>query len=140
MFSRRCLLLSTCFVVFLFAYAASVSNESDRKKTAFVDRDGDGINDNNPDINGNGIPDLIESGNEKKEPVQSLLGDVFNSAKMLEDIGDLRSNSDKFGSLSFKTRALTQRCRGFGSEQDEFGPGGGIGSMTGGCVGGACLR
>ncbi len=130
-------------MVFLFPPAVSAANTEEPKKAAYVDLDGDGFNDNLADNNSNGIPDRYERGKSDAvlPKMGSVLGDVFNSEKSLAGLEDLRSNEDRFGQRKFRTQALSQRCHGFGAEQD-FGPGNGIGCGSlgghGGCAGGAC--
>lgn len=138
------------FLVFIFLFAfltlpsiASTANTEGAKKAAFVDLDGDGFNDNLADNNSDGIPDRYEWGKSDATPpaVGSALGDVFNSNVSMAGIEDIRSNEEKFGQRKFRTQSLSQRCHGFGGEQD-FGPGNGIGCGSlgghGGCSGGAC--
>ena len=117
----------------------------DAKDTEFVDFDGDGINDNESDNDGNSIPDCFENKDsitENSEPeVRSILGNVFNSDKSFKNNIALRTNTDKFGSMAFKIRGIPQRCHGFGTV-DEFGSGTAVGvsSSSSGCVGGVCIR
>jgi len=123
--------------------AVSVADKEKPKKAAFVDLDGDGFNDNLADNNSDGIPDRYERGKSDASmpAIGSALGDVFNSDASMAGLEDLSSNEDRFGQRKFRTRSLSQRCHGFGAEQD-FGPGNGIGCGSlgghGGCAGGAC--
>lgn len=130
-------------LILSFGLTSSVMAEEMTAQTDFVDLDGDGIDDNETDNDGNSIPDCFEGKDGDFEPVEvrSILGNVFNSEKSLKDPVDLRTNTDKFGSLAFKARGLPQRCCGFGT-QDEFGSESGLGisSGSGGCAGGVCVR
>ncbi len=130
-------------IFFLLPPAPSTANMEEPQKTAFVDLDGDGFNDNLADNNGDGIPDRYEWGKSDVSlpRVGSVLGDVFSSEISMAGMEDLRSNEERFGQRKFRTQSLSQRCHGFGAEQD-FGPGNGIGCGSlgghGGCSGGAC--
>jgi hypothetical protein len=127
----------------LFPASLAVADRQATEKTeGYIDLDGDGINDNDPDNNGNSIPDQFESEDVDPEgAVRSILGNVFNSDVAFKDEIDLRTNSDKFGSLIFRTRGLPQRCRALATE-NEFDSGSetGITSGAAGCVGGVCIR
>lgn len=132
------------FIAFLLLPSiATTANTESAKKAAFVDLDGDGFNDNLADNNSDGIPDRYEFGKSDAAlpAVGSALGDVFNSNVSMAGLEDIRSNEEKFGQRKFRTQSLSQRCHGFGGEQD-FGPGNGIGCGSlgghGGCSGGAC--
>ena len=139
------LLILIMSMLALGLFISSAAFAEDNTKPAFVDLDGDGIDDNETDNDGNSIPDCFEgktnTDSENSETVRSILGNVFNSDLTLTSSEDLRTNADKFGSLAFKTRGLPQRCLGFGTE-DEFGSGSGIGLSSGssGCAGGVCVR
>jgi hypothetical protein len=136
-------LLFLLLIIFLTAPPALSAEAVSAPKAAFVDLDGDGFNDNLADNNSDGIPDRYEWGKTDTQlpAVGSALGDVFNSDISAAGLEDLRSNEEKFGQRKFWTQSLSQRCNGFGAEQD-FGPGNGIGCGSlgghGGCSGGAC--
>ena len=136
----RMALLGLLVLVFAF-HSTGYGDETE--KDNFVDLDGDGINDNESDNDGNRIPDKFEGKDIEFETgeVRSILGNVFNSDKSMKADVDLRTNTDRFGSLAFKARGLPQRCQCFGTE-DEFGSesGPGVASGTSGCVGGVCTR
>lgn len=142
-FDRPLLGIFLLIIVFLIPPTLSAANMEKPKKAAFVDLDGDGFNDNLADNNSDGIPDRYERGKSDAmlPKVGSVLGDVFNGDKSLAGLEDFRSNEERFGQRKFRTQSLSQRCHGFGAEQD-FGPGNGIGCGSlgghGGCSGGAC--
>ncbi len=135
--------ISLLIIIFVLPLALSAANSEEPKKAAFVDLDGDGFNDNLADNNGDGIPDRYErdKSDASLPKMNSALGDVFNSDAAVAGLEDLQSNQDRFGQRKFRTQSLSQRCHGFGAEQD-FGPGNGIGCGAlgghGGCSGGAC--
>ena len=108
---------------------------------AFVDHDGDGINDLYSDGNSNGIPDAFESDETADEPeLTAALGDVFNFGEIAAGPSDeILSAYEGFCERKFRTRDLCRHRGGFNAGE-EFGPGNGIGSgaMSGGCVGGVC--
>jgi hypothetical protein len=142
-FDKSALGILLLIVFFLFPPALSAADTEKPKKAAFVDLDGDGFNDNLADNNSDGIPDRYERGKSDLmlPKVGSVLGDVFNSEISMVGMEDLRSNEERFSLRKFRTQSLSQRCHGFGAEQD-FGPGNGIGCGSlgghGGCSGGAC--
>ena len=142
-FSKSPVVISLLLCILLTPVLLSAADMEESKKAVFVDRDGDGFNDNLADNNSDGIPDRYEWGKSDAAlpEVGSVLGDVFNSDMSLAGLEDLRSNEEKFGQRKFRTQSLSQRCHGFGAEQD-FGPGNGIGCGSlgghGGCSGGAC--
>jgi hypothetical protein len=126
-------------IVLLFSLTALAEDD---KKTAHVDLDGDGFNDNIADNDENGIPDRFES--EAFKPVEQengALGDIFNTDLSTSNYDNLLSCCERFGQRKFRVRALTQRCHGFGLK-DDFGSGSGIGlgslGGAGGCAGGVC--
>lgn len=126
-----------------FCHPAAAEEMALAVTPAFVDLDGDGINDRLADNNDNGIPDRFER-QAAAAPADkpSALGDAFNMLLPATGLDALLSKSEVFGARSFKTRSLTQRCHGFGAEEG-FGPGSGIGlgavSGAGGCAGGVCV-
>lgn len=108
----------------------------------YLDLDGDGFDDNIADDDDNGIPDRFEAKPDKNLPeLAGTLGNVFNTEITMAGIDAVRTHSEEFSLRQFRTRALTQRCHGFGALED-FGPGSGIGlgamGGTGGCAGGVC--
>jgi hypothetical protein len=131
------------FLIFLdftpYAYAAD--RISDDKPAPFIDLDGDGINDNAPDSNGDGIPDFSNpSKTMPKDRVNSALGDVFNSPEFASksELDNLKSCCDRFAERKFKVRAMTLHRIGLNGT-DPFGSGIGIGSAaSGACAGGVC--
>ncbi len=140
---RLCIVFFFSAVMFFLFAMPGLTAEKDKEKTRFVDLDGDGINDNEADKNGNTIPDRFEALKDSGDDAaaRSILGNVFNSDITRKTVEDLKTRSDKFGSLLFKTRGLPQRCCSFGTE-DEFGQRSVAGISTGGtgCVGGVCVR
>jgi hypothetical protein len=111
---------------------------NDQNKPAFIDLDGDGFNDLAADGDDNGIPDEIEKSPAiRSEPMESKLGDVFNSKAMPDiDNDPFLSFADGFDRRSFRTRDLISHRGGFNSGES-FGPGSGIGlgALVTGCVG-----
>ncbi len=105
---------------------------------AFIDLDGDGLNDIDADNDNDGIPDRFTSmlpASELETP--SLLGDIFSSTAVTMD---LQTAEEKFGARKFNTRYLDQRCFGLCSSEafgidNKLGIGSGGG---GGCAGGVC--
>lgn len=116
------------------------ANDSENSKSAFVDLDGDGFNDNASDADNNSIPDEAESSHD----LDSESGSAFLAFTPIESMGDfdlssLLGNSEKFGKLRAAVSALSC-CRGGLEPAENFGPGNGIGSgaVAGGCPGGVC--
>lgn len=120
--------------------ACSQSATTDTK--AFVDRDGDGFDDNASDQDGDGIPDKAENGGQKTVTIaQPSENDLFAIVQTL--VGDtpvFLHNSGMFNHLKLRLTPLTLNRGSFGGGAD-FGPGSDIGCgalMGGACAGGAC--
>jgi len=111
------------------------------KSSIYIDLDGDGIDDNAPDSNGDGIPDFSAPSKESsRTPVKSALGDIFNSPEMTktDKLAELRSCCERFSEVKFKVRAMALHRIGLNGT-DPFGSGIGIGSAaSGACAGGVC--
>ncbi|HWR82898.1 MAG TPA: hypothetical protein VN285_06330 [Candidatus Deferrimicrobium sp.] len=138
-----CWLVLTLFLVFTSVHgeetSAPQSNES--QKTKFVDLDGDGFDDNLPDVNRDGIPEFMQ--------FAPLIATAAISQNVIEfqapsghlDLGTglHLSNSQRFSQLEFCVRGITRHRGGFGTG-DEFVPGSGIGqgTSTSTCAGGVC--
>ena len=134
-------ILVTFFCIPVLAEDPAGEEEAQPVDSRFVDLDGDGLNDNIPDQNHDGIPDF-----KKKEPPQQRLTmrggatGIFARMKAIEAPSTPSlSNSVRFRQLKFCTRSLSQ-CRGGFASGEEFGPGNGIGqgALSGNCVGGIC--
>ncbi len=110
---------------------------------AFVDLDGDGIDDNFTDTDRDGIPDKYVHGSVSAFGVEiSATSGIFAAGQSGKFAATLTTgNRDVFGSRMGRTHCLSLNRGGFGSESD-FGPGNGIGlgAVKGtGCVGGVCF-
>lgn len=110
--------------------------------TVFVDRDGDGFDDQAGDHDGDGIPDAAEREKPAAQPMgQSAEFGLFAAAQtMIATTPVFLYNSGSFNHLKLLLSPLTQHRGGFGVGVD-FGPGGDIGCgavMGGACAGGAC--
>ena len=137
--TATCLLYLSIFC--MSAVYGSGADSTAKKTIAFVDLDGDGINDNLPDSNGDGIPDIAGPGqlNPDKQ-VTSALGDVFNSPNVANEskMEALKSCSDRYAETRFKVRGISMHRIGL-IGTDPFGAGSGIGSAgAGACAGGVC--
>lgn len=109
--------------------------------TIMVDFDGDGIDDNLADLDGNTIPDRFEkeTAPAAESAPQGVLGDVFNAGYTPPADIENPDHAAAFGARQFPTRAILPHRAGFGADE-KFGPGNdiGIGSLTSGCAGGVC--
>lgn len=140
---RLWLITILCILLTLGAGVGTAENSPDKTTfVRFVDLDGDGLNDNLPDLNHNGIPDFDKVAQPEESFVsQSDIGDFLNSLESAVPQLDLvLDNPDGFRSLMFQARGLPQ-CRGGFGDDENFGPGYGIGqgAMKSGCAGGACV-
>ena len=128
--------LTTILIVGLFPAAGFAAEDKKADEAYFVDLDGDGFNDNAPDKNNDGIPDMAGPAylNDGKADFEVEEG-VINFGASLPVADELLTNSTKFNRHRFGARDLQlNRC---GYDYDEtFGPGGGIGGS--GCEGGVC--
>ena len=107
----------------------------------FVDLDGDGLNDNTPDLNHDGIPDF-DIARAPEPPMMTLRGaaNIFEQIEQTIPVTSMYlSKSERFQSLRFCARSLLQ-CRGGFAAGEDFGPGNGIGqgALSGNCTGGIC--
>lgn len=110
-------------------------------KAVFVDFDGDGIDDNLADLDGNSIPDRFEkkSAAPAEAAPQGVLGNVFDATYAPAPELESSDRAAAFGERQFPARAIAPHRAGFGADE-KFGPGNdiGIGSLTSGCAGGVC--
>lgn len=110
-------------------------------KAICVDFDGDGIDDNLADLNGNGIPDRFEKkpAEAVEAAAQGTLGNIFEATSAPVPAIESADRAAAFGERQFPTRAIAPHRAGFGADE-KFGPGNdiGIGSLTSGCAGGVC--
>ncbi|MFH2056601.1 MAG: hypothetical protein ABIJ61_11630 [bacterium] len=111
---------------------------------AFVDLDGDGLNDSAADKDNDGIPDPYDNDVVAPAPDTTGLYDFFDLGAMNDefkaDIEPLIPNSQAFARARVSMICLAQSRGGFGSGEN-FGPGEGIGSgavLGGVCEGGVC--
>ena len=135
--SNSRLIILVALIICIIAFTGNSSAVDFSASVLFIDYDGDGFNDKEGDNNRNGIPDRFEPGFIRdKTEVRSLLGGVF------DDVGSgstesLLSKSELFGQRKFEARVLWQCHRGL-SDDDQFGPGNGIGAGAKACAGGKC--
>jgi hypothetical protein len=133
------LLIGGLLVLSMPVLSADVEEKS--KADAFVDLDGDGLDDANADDNDNGIPDKFEASQKSAEPaVSGSLGDIFNRGELAAfSAEDILSKYAGFCKRQFRTRDLAVHRGGFNSGEG-FGPGNGIGigAVSAGCVGPGC--
>lgn len=138
-------LLIAIFLSAAFLHSARAGEKSEAsQKVAFVDLDGDGLNDSAADKDNDGIPDAYDSDVPTLAPDTSGVYDYFDlgdlDADLEADIEPIMSNSQAFARARVSMVCLTQSRGGFGSG-DNFGPGEGIGcgAVLGGvCEGGVC--
>ena len=102
----------------------------------FIDLDGDGFNDNSPDLNGDGIPDELAPGYVAPADNTSDAG-IFAGMEFQAVEAPVLPETAKegFGRLSFSTRSISKFRSAFDSD---FGSG--LGFSVGGsaCAGGVC--
>ena len=102
----------------------------------FVDLDGDGFDDNESDVNKDGVPDLVVP----VEASQTLVsaGDIFGGGTATASAKATRkTNAQRFGLRSFSTRALCANRSGLKAGfPDEQGTGTAAGAAA--CPGGVC--
>jgi hypothetical protein len=115
---------------------------SEKAAAIVVDFDGDGIDDNLADLDGNTIPDRFERtpAAPAEEPApQGVLGNVFDTGYTPPAETESADHAAAFGERQFPTRGIPPHRAGFGADE-KFGPGNdiGIGSLTSGCAGGVC--
>lgn len=116
--------------------------ETAKAAAIVVDFDGDGIDDNLADLDGNTIPDRFERtpAAPAEEPApEGVLGNVFDAGYTPPVETEEADHAAAFGARQFPTRAIAPHRAGFGADE-KFGPGNdiGIGSLSSGCAGGVC--
>ncbi len=126
------------FVALSAVLAAGQAPASD--PPSFVDLDGDGFNDNDPDVDGNGIPDQFERGYvppvDEKESA-GIFANLQAPPPTVEGPMLFETNKDAFGRRSFLTRNMCDNRCAFDAD---FGSGLGIAVAAGGaCAGGVCF-
>ncbi|MFH2035147.1 MAG: hypothetical protein ABIJ45_01990 [Candidatus Zixiibacteriota bacterium] len=127
------------FIILLISPIAVFSENIELKP--FVDIDGDGFDDNIADDDGDAIPNTADPDFMEVPEPQNESSNFINFSGALEAAGrtvDLSENSDKFGELSFNTRALTKNRCAFTSEDGFGGEGVSVGAGGGACAGGVC--
>ncbi len=134
------------FTLFLIIPAFVSANDVERDKQAeesFVDRDGDGFDDNLTDEDANGIPDVSENkeneyNQESNEDIEQPTNSPFGQLNTF-DLTIYMANSERFGRLSSNCCGISSLRGGFEAGND-FGAGNGIGSgaVSSGCPGGVC--
>lgn len=142
MTGHRLVNLALIFSLFLFIPNTLTAEEEINAPASFIDLDGDGLNDNAPDADGDGIFDLAESDlvPAPAEAAPSDAGLVSFDVTGTDFATDFTPNSGKFLKLNQGCRVISNNRGGFGSG-DQFGPGNGIGIgavSSGGCAGGVC--
>lgn len=111
----------------------------DNNIESYVDLDGDGFDDNTPDIDNNGIPDRFEiSGKNETNPIEVASVSFFANLEKSSPTVLLLSASEKFSLRKFSCRTL-DKCRS--NLDSDFSGGIGFGNASGGgaCAGGVCF-
>jgi len=116
--------------------AEELSETSSTPTCCFVDLDGDGLDDNIKDLDGNGIPDFDDIDEAPGIP----LGGSGIFASMNTGTVEVAKVAENFGGRKFGTRWHCVNSGGI-TTGDGFGPGAGIGSGSLGkvCIGGVCF-
>jgi hypothetical protein len=112
-----------------------LAKDTAKNVEVFVDLDGDGFDDNESDVNKDGVPDLVC-------PVDALqtstsASDIFGGSSSTPTKATKKTNSQHFGLRSFSTRAQCVNRSGLKNGfPDEIGTGTTAGSAA--CPGGVC--
>jgi len=119
---------------------AGKSHQSDMP--LFVDLDGDGLNDNIPDLNNDGIPDFGKSYSQPRgSALSASVSGVFEQMPVVGNVKPMASvsNADRFRALKFCARSLL-RCRDGFISSDESITDYAVGqsALSGSCAGGIC--
>ncbi len=138
---KTALFWSLVFAAIFLITPAIIFAESN--SIAYADLDGNGINDNIPDSDGDGIPDPADPDYEGVIEVSANAnesGDFVNFAEgisLIDTAPVYLNHSQHFGVLDFSVRNLSENRIGFDCD-DCFGSDLGIGIGSGGGGGGAC--
>ncbi len=100
----------------------------------FVDFDGDGFDDNESDVNKDGVPDLVVPVVAPQMLVSA--GDIFGGAASAPAEAAKKTNAQRFALRSFSIRALAANRAGLTTGFDEIGCGAALGAEA--CPGGNC--
>lgn len=120
-----------------FLFTAGIINAGDLQEI-FIDRNGDGINDNIVDIDNNGIPDNFQKKVKAVIPATTFSVDSFLSESDSKSNKTIKLEKIEIFTLrSFVCRSLSS-CRA-DFESDFSGSLGGGTSSSSGCVGGICF-
>ena len=147
MFKTLSILLFLWLIIPTTSAIPAAEDDENKKKSTYLDLDGDGINDNASDFNNDGIPDSFGEDDSDGEIDTTIMtssltsfddfGGGFDPEPSVEiDFGE--QNSVKFSALTASVIPLTQRRGGLNSGEG-FGPQNMAGSSGGVvCEGGVC--
>lgn len=131
--------LKLCYVaigVLLFIHAGGPIQADDLAKQVevFVDLDGDGFDDNESDVNKDGVPDLVCP--VKAPRFLASAADIFSGESHLPAPMAKKTNAQRFGLRIFSIRALAANRAGVTTGFDALGSAAALGAEA--CPGGNC--
>ena len=100
----------------------------------FVDLDGDGFDDNESDVNKDGIPDLVCP--VEAPTMLASTGDMFTPEPQLAQSELKKTNAQHYGLRSFSVRALMANRAGATTGFEDIGSAAALGAEA--CPGGNC--
>lgn len=120
----------------LFIHAGGSIQAGDAAKTVevFVDLDGDGFDDNESDVNKDGVPDLVCPVEAPKFLVSTA--DIFSSESQTSVPVVKVSNAQRFSLRSFSVRALLANRASVSTGFEDLGSAAALGAEA--CPGGNC--
>ena len=132
-FLKLCLILIGALLV-IHVGGPTWAKDEVKSVEVFVDLDGDGFDDNESDVNKDGVPDLVcpvEAPKFLASTADIFSGDSQFSAPMVK-----KSNAQRFGLRSFSVRALAGNRASVSTGFDEIGSAAALGAEA--CPGGNC--
>lgn len=112
----------------------TLANDAAKSVEVFVDLDGDGFDDNESDVNKDGVPDLVCPVEAPKILVSTA--DIFSGQSQLAVPAVKKNNVQRFGLRSFSIRALMVNRASLTTGFDNIGSGAALGTEA--CPGGNC--
>ena len=137
--SNTLMMLTLLFALLGFFYSDSHAGSLPDGVASYIDFDGDGFDDNLPDVNEDGIPDRFHSSKIKINPDNENQGiDILSEIGGSSSILPVISVQEQFSIRRLTIRGL-ESCRS--DFESDFGSGFGAGIATGGgaCTGGICF-
>lgn len=111
-----------------------LAEDSAKNVEVFIDLDGDGFDDNESDVNKDGVPDLVCPVDVPQTSTSA--SDIFGGTSSTPTKAAKKTNAQRFGLRSFSIRALLTNRANMTTGFDDIGSGAALGAEA--CPGGNC--